>query len=472
MRRTQSGHAQLLVASIVVLMFVSISPAQAQLAPIPLEGSPQFVRQFRGQLSDLPSQVSDIAVERGVAFVVGDFNSVGQGSTAIPCGGLARIDLRSLQITHCAQIGMPRTSQLAYSVAARGGRVYVGGSFNEVRSGKIRSTGLHNLAAFSSADLSPLAWPAAVGEGVNGGEAKVNDLLVISGSGAERGSDYVYVTGGFRQVGYRTPNTRAGSLARFHAANGAPMPFPFELSGVRLGDRHGIGLTLEDRDERFLYVGGEFGTLQRTGDLNPPERPYAAAIDLRSNLTGGSLTSWWPDPDDMVQTISVLSLGVGQTSATIGGRFFGLRAGKLGERYAPLLASTDGTTGDTINWYPTGALPIYPVNTALTKFELGRSGFLKAIVRTKSEVVFGGGFSLMRSGSLVANNLAASSASSGTPTWMPAINGVVNSASTAKRLSPDGRSVEQLLLVGGNFSKVDSSNRLIKTPGLAIFKDR
>lgn len=229
------------------------------------------------------------------------------------------------------------------TVAASGGRVYLGGDFTHVSPPGSKDPAAlvsrNHLAAFGDGGTTLADWdPRADGE--------VRALL------ASADGRRIYAGGMFKHIG----GHRATRLAAIDAATGAPDPAfsPPALDGVV----RALGLS---PDGQVLYVGGDFAALT-AADGTEEARPHLAALDAVT----GALLPWLPPEDaggryygqtgtkDKLRPGGVYAIAPSGDGTTVhvGGTFLDF-GGKSG------LVSLDATSGKPTPWQAKVDRPIF-----------------------------------------------------------------------------------------------------------------
>ena len=217
-------------------------------------------------------RVNDIAVVGNIAYLGGNFSSVG-GETR---NNLAAINLNTGNVTGWN----PNANGIVYAVTASpdGSLIYAGGSFSTVG-----GTTRRRLAALNASNANVTSWnpvPSATVESID-----------VDGN-------TVYIGGNFQDVG----GTPVRYAAAVNATTGnADSSFDPNPNGS-------VNVIAVAPDGDTVYLGGNFSRIDGTN------RPNAGAV----NPANGNVTSWNPDAPHVVLDLAV-SADSSQIFLAIGG---------------------------------------------------------------------------------------------------------------------------------------------------------
>jgi hypothetical protein len=320
--------------------------------------------------------VQTVAVSGSTAYIGGYFNYIGPAT-----GSLVSVDTTSSALS----TPWPLVGGSVSAVVSDGqGGWFIGGSF-----GTIGEQRVDNLAHIKADGTLDTGWAGSVDGAVK--------ALVLAGGKLYVGGEFLAALSGGPAVG-------RAHLAAFDAATGALTsfdPFPTMSQNSVVSALAIFGST--------LYVGGYFDSIGAVQRLN------LAAVDT----TNGTLTSWAPSVDDLVNAISV------GPSGTVYVAGFFATANDVDRPFA--VAFTAG--GTLTAWNPEPSAPV------------------DAVKASASSVYIGGDFTVLGDND-TRNGLAAVDPATGAPTsWNPSVDGVVNT------LEVSGSTV----YAGGRFRQVGGS---------------
>lgn len=265
------------------------------------------------------SPIKAIATDGTVMYVGGGFSAL----DTLRRANLAAVD----RGTGAATGWNPGADSVVLALAVRGDEVYAGGYFHHI-GGAPRSL----IAAIDRPGGTVLPWSWAIVRSPACDQCDPGpfvDALVVDGNRLYFGGSFTHVDG--------IPRSGAAAITlSSHAVSDwdpqlvgvAPLPYCRALAVNR-----GV-----------VYIGGRFDGLKGV------TRPYAAAVDTNSVLTG-----WNPRPNAWVQSVAAAG-----TTAYIGGDFGSVWSWQP-RRF---LASLDATTGEVTPWNPSPNNVVGPIRVS------------------------------------------------------------------------------------------------------------
>ncbi len=390
--------------------------------------------------------VMSLAVNGGAVYIGGDFTSVENSSGT---GSVTRNHAAAVDTTHGYDTGWnPNLNGNVYALLLDGGTVYLGGDFHGA--GAANGTLTRNYAAAVDAtngtatswnpdlDGDVYALAAAGGSIVAGGtfnsagvQERSNAAAIDVGSGAVTawnpdvsgsvnalavGDGTVYLGGAFSGANAVNGSATRDYAAAVDAGTGAVTPWNPNANGTV------DALALDDST---VYLGGSLTSIENSSGTGSVSRNHAAAVDA----TEGHDTGWNPNASGAVDAIAVSG-----DTVYLGGDFFGANAinGSATRNYA---AAVDAGTGAVNAWNPSP------------------SGRVSALAVSGDTVYLGGGFTSIENssgtGSVARNYVGAVDATEGYDTgWNPNADGSVS----ALAVSGD------VVYLGGDFTSVGGTS--------------
>lgn len=315
--------------------------------------------------------VNAIAVSGGLVYIGGTFLKVGTANR----NRIAAVNASDGSVA----AWNPNANNTVSALVVDGDYLYAGGSFSTI-GGSSRS----RIAALNKSDGTATDWnPNAAG-------GNVNCLLLSNG--------LVYAGGSFSSIGGQTRS----QLAAVEQDDATATDWDPNASGA---------INTMALSGSTLYVGGLFSTFGPTGQT--VTRNKIAAFDL----TSGSLTSWDPNADQVINAIVATDDAI-----YVGGNFANI-GGQSRSRFAALSPS-DGTAS-SLNPQPNGEVLTLAVGT--------------------DSIFLGGKFTMV--GPTTTRNYAAAIDSDGSLTsWNPSLS------AAGLAIAASGSSV----YVGGSFTSVNT----------------
>ncbi|HEY2727024.1 MAG TPA: T9SS type A sorting domain-containing protein, partial [Parafilimonas sp.] len=430
--------------------------------------------------------VYGIALNYNRIFAAGVFDNVG----GLQHDGAAAFNLSSgALLTWNPQLsknGAPTSGDL-YAISADSNNVYLGGSFDMVK-----STARNNVAAVTASNASLLSWDPSASNIVRyiaqnnssilfGGDfsfckgaARTNVAQIDSASGlittwnpgcsgyvyaiTQNGSN-VYIGGNYSQLAGVTRN----SLGAVNANTGSVANFdPVVLYNGSAGYVYSLGFDASN----ILYVGGLFNSVKST-----------TRNDLAALNTSAALQSWDPNANSSVNAIAING-----STIFVGGQFTTLNGGTA-RNY---LAAVNNTNGTVTSFNPNMNSYVYSLwlngNTlyaggsfttangtgrnylasfnatsgALNTWNPNANNSVYAVAASSDTVYVGGYFSQING--IARTRLAAVRAAAGTTllNFDPAPNNLVR----------DNNIIDKVLLTAGSFNVIAGKSR----GGFAVYK--